>query len=54
VRWWSYYDPRWASVGLWDIGRLKVEEVRSLRLDDSALVEASRTIVRRIIENSPR
>jgi hypothetical protein len=54
ARWWSYYDPRWASVGLWDIDRLEVEEVRSLRLDDPALVEASRTIVRRIIENSPR
>lgn len=54
VRWWSYYDPRWASVGLWDIGRLKVEDVRSLRLDDPALVEASRTIARRIIENSLR
>jgi hypothetical protein len=54
VRWWSYYDPRWASVGLWDIGRLEVEDVQSLRLDDPALVEASRTIVRRIIENSHR
>jgi hypothetical protein len=52
VRWWSYYDPRWASVGLWDISRLEVEEVRPLRLDDPALVEASRTIARRIIENS--
>jgi hypothetical protein len=18
VRWWSYYDPRWVSAGLWD------------------------------------
>jgi hypothetical protein len=54
VRWWSYYDPRWASVGLWDIGRLKVEDVRSLRLDEPALIEASRTIARRIIENSLR
>lgn len=54
VRWWSYYDPRWASVGLWDIGRLEVEEIRSLRLDDPALVEASRTIARRIIENPHR
>ena len=54
VRWWSYYDPRWVSVGLWDIGRLKLEEVRPLRLDDPELVEASRTIVRRIIENPRR
>lgn len=54
VRWWSYYDPRWASVGLWDIYRLKLGEVRSLRLDDAALLEASRTIVRRIVENPRR
>ena len=53
VRWWSYYDPQWASVGLWDTGRLKLEDVHPLRLDDAALVEASHTIVRRIIE-SPR
>ena len=51
VRWWSYYDPRWASVGLWQLSRLTLEEVRPLRLDNAALVVASRTIVRRIIEN---
>ena len=51
VRWWSYYDPRWASVGLWQLDRLALAEVRPLRLDDPALIEASRTIVRRIIEN---
>jgi hypothetical protein len=54
VRWWSYYDPGWASVGLWEIARLKLKEVRPLRLDDPALVEASRTIVRRMIDDSPR
>ena len=54
VRWWSYYDPRWASVGLWDTSRLEVEDVQSLRVDHPALVEASRTIVRRIIENPHR
>jgi hypothetical protein len=51
VRWWSYYDPRWASVGLWKLNRLALAEVRPLRLDDPALIEASRTIARRIIEN---
>ena len=49
VRWWSCYDPQWASVGLWDVRRLTVEEVRPLRLSDPALVEASRTIMRRIV-----
>jgi hypothetical protein len=49
VRWWSYYDPRWASAGLWKTGRLTVEEVRVLRRDHAAVVEASRTILRRIV-----
>jgi RES domain len=49
VRWWSYYDPRWASFGLWDRRRLTLEEVAPLRLDDAAVVEASRAIVRRIV-----
>jgi RES domain len=49
VRWWSYYDPRWASFGLWNIDRLQLEEVKLLRLDDPAFVEASRTIARRIV-----
>lgn len=49
IRWWSYYDPQWTSFGLWDIGALSVEDVRVLRLDDAAIREASRTIVRRII-----
>ena len=53
VRWWSYYDPRWASVGLWDLMGLAVQEVRPLRQDDPALIEASRTFARRIIENPP-
>jgi hypothetical protein len=51
VRWWSYYDPRWASAGLWELSRLALEDVRPLRLDDPALIEASRTIVRRILED---
>jgi hypothetical protein len=52
VRWWSYYDPRWASVGLWDTRRLTLEDVNPLSLHDPALVEASRTIVRRIVRRS--
>ncbi len=48
VRWWSYYDPRWASLGLWDVTGLTLEEVRPLRLDEPALLEAGRTIARRI------
>lgn len=50
VRWWSYYGPQWASMGLWDIRTVSVEEVRVLHLYDAAFIEASRTIVRRIVE----
>lgn len=49
VRWWSYYDPRWGSYGLWDSSRLTLEEVRVLRLEEPALVEAGRIIMRRIV-----
>jgi hypothetical protein len=51
IRWWSYYDPRWASIGLWELNQLALQDIRPLRLDDPALIEASRTITRRIIEN---
>jgi len=49
ISWWSYYDPQWTSVGLWKTDRLALKEVRVLRLDDVALMDAARIIVRRII-----
>jgi RES domain len=49
VRWWSYYDPRWTSFGVWGRSSLSLEDVRALRLDDRAMIEAARTIARRII-----
>lgn len=52
VRWWSYYDPKWASVGLWDTRRLRVEQVEQLDIEHPSLLEASRTIVRRIARAS--
>lgn len=30
VRWWSYYDPRWGSVGLWDVAALELVSVQVL------------------------
>jgi hypothetical protein len=42
VRWWSYYDPRWASFGLWHIGAHYSGYSRRAP-DDAALVEAGRT-----------
>ena len=49
VRWWSYYDPRWSSFGIWETGRLSLVDVRVLRLDDGAVMEAAQTIARRIV-----
>ena len=50
VRWWSYYDPRWASVGLWDRSALSLVHTRILRLDDAALREAGLAIARRVMD----
>jgi hypothetical protein len=49
VRWWSYYDPRWASLGIWDAAALSLVTLRVLTLDDPAVIEAARTIARRIV-----
>jgi hypothetical protein len=49
VRWWSYYDPAWSSYGLWDVQALTVTEVKPLTLDHPALLEAGRTITRRVV-----
>ena len=46
VRWWSFYDSKWASYGLWNTALLKVQAVRELRLDDEHLIDASRVISR--------
>jgi len=49
VRWWSYYDPRWTSMGLWDRSKLVLDGISPLRLDDEAVLQASRIIARRIV-----
>jgi hypothetical protein len=49
IRWWSYYNPAWSSIGLWDIKALIVEDIAPLRLDNPDLLEAGRSIVRRIV-----
>lgn len=46
VRWWSYYEPSWGSVGLWDVTSLAVTAVEPLTVDHPALVAAAETIVR--------
>lgn len=49
IRWWSYYDPRWASFGLWDWEALVLEDVAPLTLRDSALLDAAHAISRPVI-----
>ena len=48
VRWWSYYEPQWGSIGLWDTAGLRLRDVRVLEMDDDDLVAAGRAILRRI------
>lgn len=49
VRWWSYYDPDWGSVALWDTAALTIADVSVLSADHPAFVAAAAEIVR-IIE----
>jgi len=47
VRWWSYYDPRWGSFGLWDTADLRVVATEVLdSLDHPAVVEAADVLCR--------
>jgi hypothetical protein len=48
ARWWSYYDPRWGSIGLWEAGGLELIDVRPLKLTDPEVRDAARTIARPI------
>jgi hypothetical protein len=54
VQWWSYYDPDWASIGMWNINDLHVEDVVPLTLDHPELLAASHTIVPPVVRARPR
>lgn len=43
VRWWSYYEPRWYSYAVWNIGALRLVEgtVRAMTPSNPAVIEAS-------------
>lgn len=49
IRWWSYYDPQWASLGIWNTASLELLEVVRLTLAYPALLEAGRIIARRVV-----
>ncbi|MHB1711663.1 MAG: RES domain-containing protein [Acidimicrobiales bacterium] len=52
VSWWSFYDPDWASCGLWCspdaaiVEGLAVVDVETLRGDHPAVAEAGRSLLR--------
>lgn len=46
VRWWSYYNPDWGSIGLWDVARVAVTTVTELKADSDILDEARVTLMR--------
>lgn len=46
VRWWSYYDPRWGSFGVWHWSNLHALEIAPLTPEHPALVEAASVLSR--------
>ena len=48
ISWWSYYDPRWSSHGIWAIDALTVDDVEALTLDHPAILEAADVLNRRV------
>ena len=50
--WWSYYNPDWSSVGLWDVD-LKVEDVEVLSLE-SLVVQETAFEIARVVEEKKR
>ncbi|HEX6489479.1 MAG TPA: RES family NAD+ phosphorylase [Candidatus Dormibacteraeota bacterium] len=46
VRWWSYYNPDWGSIGLWDQSSVAVESVQELTEDSAALQRAREVLMR--------
>ena len=48
LRWWSYYNPAWGNIGIWDRGTLGAVTAQRLTITDSAVSTAARTILRMI------
>lgn len=49
ISWWSFFEPRWASFGLWDVSALTVAgPPEPLTLTHPAIQDAS-SIIRRLI-----
>lgn len=48
VRWWSYYNPGWGSIGLWDVASVILAEVEQLGVNHPYVAEAAAEISRPI------
>jgi hypothetical protein len=48
LRWWSFYNPAWGSVGIWDRAALGAVNVQALSITDAAVSAAASTILRMI------
>jgi RES domain-containing protein len=46
ARWWSYYNPDWGSLGLWDTAALTVTDIAALTANHPAFLAAAAEIVR--------
>jgi hypothetical protein len=46
IRWWSYYDPRWGSHGIWSTADLRLLGVERLSLEHPGLAEAATVLNR--------
>ena len=52
ISWWSYYNPDWASIGLWDVD-LVVEDVEVLSLE-SLIVQETAFEIARVLEDKAK
>lgn len=46
VSWWSYYDPRWTSVGIWRTTSLAVARIDRLNRRHTAVIAAREVLCR--------
>ena len=53
LSWWSYYNPDWSSIGLWEVD-LTVEDVEVLSLESLIVQETAFEIARVVEEKSRR
>ena len=53
ARWWSFYNPDWTSVGLWNVLRLRVIGIpEALSAEHPLVQKTAREIVRQIVLSS--